>query len=95
MKGQYKLRLTGLDLLSLKKNASELKICTLVSIVLTRIRFEIPKLPSHPGCHITLSRVPCALQSLLVILFLFMAALGLSCGLRGLFTAVCGPFVAM
>ena len=21
-----------------------------------------PKLPSHPGCHITLSRVPCALQ---------------------------------
>ena len=21
-----------------------------------------PKLPSHPGCHITLSRVPCAIQ---------------------------------
>ena len=41
MKGQYKLRLTGLDLLSLKKNASELKICTLVYIVLNRIRFEI------------------------------------------------------
>ena len=29
-----------------------------------------PKLPSHPGCHITLNRVPCATQrSLLVIHF--------------------------
>ena len=25
-----------------------------------------PKLPSHPGCHITLSRVPCAVQWVLV-----------------------------
>ena len=25
-----------------------------------------PKLPSHPGCHITLSRVPCAVQEVLV-----------------------------
>ena len=25
-----------------------------------------PKLPSHPGCHITLSRVPCAVQYILV-----------------------------
>lgn len=41
MKGQFKLRLAGLNLLSLKKNASELKICTSVSIVLTRIRFGI------------------------------------------------------
>ena len=24
-----------------------------------------PRLPSHPGCHITLSRVPCALQQVL------------------------------
>ena len=24
------------------------------------------KLPSHPGCHITLSRVPCAIQYVLV-----------------------------
>ena len=30
-----------------------------------------PKLPSHPGCHITLSRAPCAVysRSLLVICF--------------------------
>ena len=26
-----------------------------------------PKLPSHPGCHIALSRVACALQQVLVI----------------------------
>ena len=25
-----------------------------------------PKLSSHPGCHITLSRVPCAMQQVLV-----------------------------
>ena len=32
-----------------------------------------PKLPSHPGCHITLSRVPCAVysRSLLVIHFIY------------------------
>ena len=24
-----------------------------------------PKLPSHPGCHLTLSRVPCAVQQVL------------------------------
>ena len=27
------------------------------------------KLPSHPGCHITLGKVPCAIQTLLVIHF--------------------------
>ena len=25
-----------------------------------------PRLPSHPGCHITLSRVPCAIREVLV-----------------------------
>ena len=25
-----------------------------------------PKLPSHPGCHITWSRVPCAAKQVLV-----------------------------
>ena len=25
-----------------------------------------PKLPSHPGCQITLNRVPCAIQHILV-----------------------------
>ena len=25
-----------------------------------------PKLPSHPGLHVTLSRVPCAVQEVLV-----------------------------
>ena len=25
-----------------------------------------PKFPSHPGCHVTLSRVPCAIQQDLV-----------------------------
>ena len=31
-----------------------------------------PKLPSHPGCHITLGRVPCAIQrSLMVIHFTY------------------------
>ena len=29
-----------------------------------------PKLPSHPGCHITLSRVPCAIQKVLLVIHL-------------------------
>ena len=32
-----------------------------LSHIYTNIHFS-PKLPSHPGCHITLSRVPCAVQ---------------------------------
>ena len=36
----------------------------------SRIHIRIhspPKLPFHPGCHIALSRVPCALQQVLVV----------------------------
>ena len=35
-----------------------------------------PKLPSHPGCHVTLSRVPCAAYSraLLVVCFKYTDA---------------------
>ena len=29
-----------------------------------------PELPSHPGCHITLSRVPCAIQYEIVLICL-------------------------
>ena len=55
-----------------------------------------PKLPSHPGYHITLSRVPCAIQQVLVgypfyflkkylFIYLFIQAVpGLSCSMRNL-----------
>ena len=32
------------------------------SAIHTLVSIPPPKLPSHPGCHLTLSRVPCAAQ---------------------------------
>ena len=36
------------------------------SVIHARVSLLTPKLPSHPGCHITLSSVPCAIQEVLV-----------------------------
>ena len=37
-----------------------------------------PKPPSHPACHITLSRVPCTIQSVLLVIHVKYSSVDMS-----------------